>query len=828
MRAEAEGWLIALDDTTGLRWDDARCRADLSPDEVRRSERFLRAAAAVTYVRARSAVRRVLGQALGEAPGDVRIAAAPGGGPVLPDHPDRCVSWATTSGALLVAVGHGTRIGVDVEVIRPVESPAKVLRIFCPSVHTLGEFREPDTFFSAWTLLEAAVKATGHGLARGARQVQLYRPPGALRCALAGVRDGGATTWAGRTDRFTVPDSSAEVMAAVVTGGTSVATGRRTAGGGTARAGRAVVNPYGSPETGGVAVPFRLHVWHLPDGTGRRAAGARRGGGLVNAPSGRSCTSAAGGPTATGAEGVEMSPRQTPPEQPSASAPRTRHPEAEPSPRTSPARLPSPAGDSRAGAGTDSGLLSPVWAGTPVETVTSDEAWLAAMAEFEAALATAQARLGAVPETTAAAIRAAAADGGLDPVELARLGREAANPVVHFVKRLTGRVAARDPEAAGHVHAGSTSQDVLDSAAMLIATRTLVLVRDDLVHLRAALTDLAREHRSTAAVARTLTQHAVPTTYGARAATWLTLVCDAHDRVDALLSKGLPVSMGGAAGTLAGYHDHLTAAGTPGDHPELRLVSLVADELGLARPALPWHAVRTPIADLAAVLSFVGGALGKFAADVLVLTRTEIAEVAEPATEGRGQSSAMPQKRNPVLSTLVMTAARQLPVYALVLGQSMVAEDERSSGAWHAEWQPLRECLRLAAGASHTAAELAKGLTVSAGRVRANLELTGSSLVAERLSVALVPDLGRQRAKEAVTRAVRATEAGVPAAEALRAALQEAGLVDGRSTRLDSLDELLDPQRYLGAAEPLVDRAVHRAGAAAAPLTPSEGLETTP
>ncbi|MEN3584854.1 lyase family protein [Streptomyces sp. ZYX-F-203] len=495
-----------------------------------------------------------------------------------------------------------------------------------------------------------------------------------------------------------------------------------------------------------------------------------------------------------------------------------------PKPRSRP---PSARRGSGTGAGTDSGLLSPVWAGTPVEAITSDEAWLAAMTEFEAALAAAQARMGAVPGSTAEALRAVWADPGLDPVELARVGREAANPVVHFVRRLTERVAERDAEAARHVHAGSTSQDVLDSAAMLIATRTLVLLRDDLARIRVALARLAGEHRSTLAVARTLTQHAVPTTFGARAAGWLTLVCDAHDRVDALVRAGLPVSMGGAAGTLAGYHDHLVAAGVPGDHPELRLADLVADELGLARPKGPWHAVRTPVVDLAAVLGFVGGALGKFAADVLVLARTEVGEVAEPAAVGRGQSSAMPQKRNPVLSTLVVTAARQLPVYALVLGQSMVAEDERSSGAWHAEWQPLRECLRLAGGAGHTAAELAEGLTVSAARARANLALTGSGPVSERLSVALVPELGRQRAKDAVARAVRAAEKGVPAAEALRDALEEAGLVDGRSACLDSLDELLDPERYLGAAGRLVDRAASRAGSATSPLDPSEGLETT-
>ncbi|MGW5478100.1 lyase family protein [Streptomyces sp. NPDC004008] len=466
--------------------------------------------------------------------------------------------------------------------------------------------------------------------------------------------------------------------------------------------------------------------------------------------------------------------------------------------------------------GTDSGLLSPVWAGTPVEAVTSDEAWLAAMVEFEAALATAQASLGAVPQGTAEAIRTAGASGRLGLVELARRGREAANPVVYFVKRLTELVAEVSPEAAGHVHAGSTSQDVLDSAAMLVATRALTLLRDDLGRIRAALAALSREHRTAPAAARTLTQHAVPTTFGLRAATWLTLIADAHDRVGALLDTRLPVSLGGAAGTLSAYHDHLRAAGVPGVHPELRLVGLVAEELGLAEGALPWHAARTPIADLAGGLAFVGGALGKFAADVLVLSRTEIAEVAEPAAAGRGQSSAMPQKRNPVLSTLVAAAARQLPVYALVLQQALVTEDERAAGAWHAEWQPLRECLRLAGGAAHTAAELAEGLVVSAERVRANLVLTGTGLVAERLSVALSTDLGRRLAKETVTRAVRSTETGVPLAEALRLALKEAGHADGLST---PLEQLLAPEDYLGAAVPLTDRAVHRATTADTPST---------
>nr|QCT05749.1 Tri16 [Kitasatospora aureofaciens] len=477
------------------------------------------------------------------------------------------------------------------------------------------------------------------------------------------------------------------------------------------------------------------------------------------------------------------------------------------------APVPSPSGTAPPDA--DSGLLGPVWAGTPVAAVVSDRAWLDGMVAFEAALADAQAELGSVPAGVGDAVRAAGRGGGLDPVALARRGREAANPVVFLVARLTELVAAADPEAARYVHAGSTSQDVLDSAAMLVATGALRLLHGDLGRIRAALAGLAAGHRDTPAAARTLTQHAVPTTFGLRAAGWLTLVSDAHDRVGAVLDRGLPVSMGGAAGTLAAYRDQLLAAGAAGDHPELRLVELVAGRLGLAAPGVPWHAVRTPVAELAAVLSLAAGALGKFAADVLVLSRTEIGEVAEPAAAGRGQSSAMPQKRNPVLSTLVATAARQVPVYALVLQQSVVAEDERSAGAWHAEWEPLRHCLRLTGGAAHTAAELAEGLVVLDGRVAANTALTGGSLVAERLSVALGAELGRTRAKQIVTRAVRAAEGGAPLVAAVRSALEEAGWADEVSV---SPERLLDPAGYLGSAGPLVDRAVRRAGTVPIPI----------
>ncbi|MEV6026086.1 4'-phosphopantetheinyl transferase superfamily protein [Streptomyces sp. NPDC052036] len=220
-----EGWLVDLR-AAGHAWDDEVRRGELSAEEAGRAERFRSPAAAVTYVRARSTVRRVLARTLGEHPSTLRIAVAPGGRPALPDHPQWHVSWSRSAEVLLVAVRRGAPVGVDVEVMRPVPSPAKVLRTVYPHTPALADLGEPEAFFSAWTLLEAAVKATGRGLARGGRDVRLHRPPGARRCALAGIRDGGTAPWCGRTDQFELPSSgrgapAARVMTAVVTRGRS-------------------------------------------------------------------------------------------------------------------------------------------------------------------------------------------------------------------------------------------------------------------------------------------------------------------------------------------------------------------------------------------------------------------------------------------------------------------------------------------------------------------------------------------------------------------------------------------------------------------------------
>ncbi|QBJ93947.1 3-carboxy-cis,cis-muconate cycloisomerase [Streptomyces seoulensis] len=432
------------------------------------------------------------------------------------------------------------------------------------------------------------------------------------------------------------------------------------------------------------------------------------------------------------------------------------------------------------------------------------------MLDAEAALARAQARLGAVPASAAAVITEAADARRLDARALALAARETANPVVGLVRAFTAVVAAADPAAAEYVHRGSTSQDILDTGTMLVAARALRLTVADLRATADELGRLAGEHRDTVMAGRTLALHAVPTTFGLKAAGWRSLVLDSADRLGRVLDHGLPVALGGAAGTLAGYLEYArldgaTGADETGGYLDA-LTAAYADETGLARPVLPWHALRTPVADLGAALAHTAAALGKIAADVQVLARTEVGEVAEPAPAGRGASSAMPHKRNPVLATLIRSAALQVPVLSAGLTQCLTAEDERSAGAWHAEWTLLRESLRLTGGAAHTALDLARGLTVDPGRMRANLALTGGRIVSERVAAVLAPRLGKAEARRLLSEASgRAAGEGVRLGEVLAALPELADVLDG-----PELAELLDPAHYTGAAGALVDRALKR------------------
>ncbi len=451
----------------------------------------------------------------------------------------------------------------------------------------------------------------------------------------------------------------------------------------------------------------------------------------------------------------------------------------------------------------DHGILAPAWAATGAAELVDDNALLTAMLATEVALAEAQAELGVIPAGAAKAIRVAAVPANIDPAMLAAGVRETANPVVAFVGQLTAAVTAVDASAADCVHRGSTSQDILDTALILLCGATLDRVEQDLLACARSLAGHADRHRNTPMAGRTLTQHAVPVTFGLKAATWLHLVLDAVERVRRTRAT-LPVSVGGAAGTLAAYHQYALGTGDPAG-TALRLPGLMARRLGLAEPSLPWHGIRTPLADVASTLLVTTGGLGKMAADVLVLSRTEIGEVTEEQAPGRGASSAMPQKHNPVFSTLVATAARQLPPIALVLFGSMAVEDERSSGGWHAEWQPLRECLRIAAGAAANAARLAAALRVSPEAMAANLRMTRGAIVSERVNAVLAPLLGKGNATRLLAEAAADAERdGVDLADVLAVALDKAG-VPG-----PDVPGLFDPSGYTGISGPLVDRALAR------------------
>ncbi|MFF4755829.1 3-carboxy-cis,cis-muconate cycloisomerase [Streptomyces sp. NPDC002514] len=447
-----------------------------------------------------------------------------------------------------------------------------------------------------------------------------------------------------------------------------------------------------------------------------------------------------------------------------------------------------PSGHTSPPADGDFGLLAPGWAGSPAAAATSDTAYLRALLDAEAALTRAQAALGLAPAEAARAVTEAAGRARFDVRSPAGRARGGGNPVIPLVADLT---AAAGAQYGPYVHRGATSQDIMDTATMLVAVRTLDPVLADLARTERALARLAAGYRDTPMPGRTLTQHAVPTTFGLKAAGWRSLVLDARDRC-ALVRASLPAQLGGAAGTLAAF-------GAYGAPDALALPAAYARELGLAEPPLPWHTLRTPVADLAGCLAFTAGALGKLAADVLTLSRTEIGEVGEGSGGG---SSAMPHKANPVRSTLLAAAARRAPLLAATLYGSLVAEDERPAGAWHAEWEPLRDLLRLVGGAARDAAELAEGLRVHPDAMRRNLDLTGGLIVSERLSAELAPVLGRARAKELLTDLARRAHAEGRGLRALLA--EEPGL------RGVDLDDLTDPARYTGSAGALTDRALER------------------
>ena len=435
-------------------------------------------------------------------------------------------------------------------------------------------------------------------------------------------------------------------------------------------------------------------------------------------------------------------------------------------------------------------MFAGVFARGRVAAEVGDRALLQAMLDTEAALARASAKAGLVPVEAAEAIAAQCRADRFDPAELGALSAAAGNPVVPLVGQLADRLP---PGVADHVHTGATSQDVLDTAAMLVARRALRPLLDDLAGAADACAALAAGHRGTLVAGRTLLQQAVPVTFGLKAAGWLVGLDESRRRLAEVDRDGLAVQLGGAAGTLAAFGDR-----------GLVVLAQLAVELDLSEPAIPWHAVRTRPAALATALGSCAGVLAKVARDVALLAQTEVAEVREGGDPARGGSSAMPHKRNPVAAVAVAACAARVPgLVATVLG-AMAQEHERAAGNWHAEWEPQRDLLRLVGSAAAWSRELLDGLEVDPARMRANLDAAGGLPMAEAAVGALAGAVGRARARDLVDQAARrAAASGRPLADTLLETPEVA-----RHLGPAGVEAALDPGRYLGSAQALIDRAL--------------------
>jgi 3-carboxy-cis,cis-muconate cycloisomerase len=454
------------------------------------------------------------------------------------------------------------------------------------------------------------------------------------------------------------------------------------------------------------------------------------------------------------------------------------------------------------------GLFGGVFASGPVAA--DDTAWLQAMLDAEAALARALERAGLVPAGSGAAVTAAAKAADFSADELGELAALTGNPVPGLARALARRVP---PTAAAAVHRGATSQAIIDTAAMLLARRVIDGVLADLARAADAAAELAEAHRSTIMIGRTLLQQAVPVTFGLVAAGWLTGVDEARDGLAAVSSRRLAVQFGGAAGTLASLGED------GGSGP--RVVALLAEELGLALPVLPWHTDRLRIIDLATALARAAAALGKIARDVTLLAQTEVGEVREgagPQPAGpqdsaggprRGGSSAMPHKHNPVAAIAILGCTRQVPGLLATLVAASEQELQRAAGAWHAEWEPLTALLRLTGSAASWAAELLSGLTVDASRMAANLAATKDLPLAEHVASLLAGVLGGAQAHDLVAEAAqRAVSAGLPLRDVLLSVPKLETRLNSAGITAEQIESALEPAGYLGASDVFITAAL--------------------
>lgn len=431
-------------------------------------------------------------------------------------------------------------------------------------------------------------------------------------------------------------------------------------------------------------------------------------------------------------------------------------------------------------------LFDPVLAAGAVRAEVGDAAWLRALLDVEAALAGAEADAGLFPREHADRIAEVCREGYFDVAEIGAKAVGVGNPAAPLVREITAKVGG---EAARYVHFGATSQDVMDSAAMLLAKRALEPLLDDLEAAAEHAAALAREHATTVQAGRTLLQQAIPVTFGLTAAGWLSGL-DAAAR--SLRGVRLAAQLGGATGTLASLGEQGPA-----------VLAAFSRRLGLAEPVLPWHTERSRIAELAGALGELSGVVGGASRTITLLAQTEVAEVAEIA-ENTGGSSTMPHKRNPIAAVAAQAAAQQAPgLVSTVLG-AMTQEHQRAAGSWHAEWRPVTELFRTTGSAIYWLRTSFERLRVDADRMRKNLDVTGGAILSERVTTELAKDTGRLVAHDAVTECTKRALAGDGELVDL---LAEDPLV-GKHLSREKIGQLLDPADYLGSARLFVERAL--------------------
>ena len=428
--------------------------------------------------------------------------------------------------------------------------------------------------------------------------------------------------------------------------------------------------------------------------------------------------------------------------------------------------------------------------GTPaMRAVFSDHALIQRYIDAEVALAKAEARVGVIPAEAAEVI---AREAKIDRIDFDHMRAETdivgypILPLVHQLVEMCG-------DAGRYVHWGATTQDIMDTAVVLQMCDALDIIDADIRELRNILADLAVKHRDTPMAGRTHLQQALPVTFGYKVAIWLAMFDRHQQRLAELRPRVALVEFAGAAGTLA-------SLGTKG----FEVQEAMADELGLGVPATTWHVARDGFAEAVNLLALITGSLGKIALDIMIMASTEFAEVSEPFVKGRGASSTMPQKRNPISSELMLAASKAVRQHAGLMVDAMVQDFERATGPWHAEWIAIPESFILTAGALHQAKFALGGLVVNTGQMKHNLGLTKGLIVAEAVMMNMAPYTGRQQAHDIVYDACRAVnEQGGTLADALAALPAVTEHFDRAA-----IDRMTDPANYLGLAPDMVDRAV--------------------